>query len=875
MHHYLRPLLAPRSVALVGASDRPGSLGRIVYENLLAGQFAGELYAVNPNHQRIFTRPAFASLDAIGTGIDLAVIASPPEAVAGILAQVALAPKAAILMTASPGNDRRETVSWTRKIVAISRKRNIRLVGPGALGVIRTDIGLNATYCAPPALRGRLALVAQSGAVSAAMLDFAAPMGIGFSSVISLGGGIDVGFGELLDFLLLDSATDGILLYIEDVGDARAFLSALRAAARTKPVVALKAGRSLEPRQEPSHDAVFDAALRRAGTVRVQTYAQLFAAARILAVGRIPQGNRLAVVSNGRGPALLAADSASEHGVALAKFTSATVSTLEALLPQTCARTNPIDVRGNASPARLAAAVDAALADPNVDAVLAIHVARPVTGAADSARAVADVARKSTKPVFGAWLGALDRREVDAALDAGAVANFFTPENAVEAIAFLAAYRSNQRWLLEVPPSQSMPDLPDFDAAERIRERAEQKRRSLLDTEDVAQLLTAFGISMPRSTVVETLPEAQAAAAQLHFPVTLTPDSDTRNVTSLRGIRTRDALAKAWAAIHLEGATRERMSSGAHVVMRRHIKRNGASAFAIGVVVDRIFGPVVTLGAGAPTPQASATRTLMLPPLNQQLAADLMHTALRSIRPDGMATESEQQALQRVLLQVSTLICALPWVRTLELDPVVATDGHAQVLNARVVVDAKKKPTPGYRHMAIHPYPVELVGAITLQDGTVLPVRPIMPEDAERERAFVHGLSDESRYFRFFYQLHELTPAMLARFTQVDYDRELALVVLAPTPKGEQIIAVARYIANPDHESAEFAIVVADAWQKRGVARKLMERLIAAAKTRGFVRLQGTVLRANSRMLRFTTALGFQALNDPDDAEQVIVELRL
>jgi acetyltransferase len=797
MHHYLRPLLAPRSVALVGASERPGSLGRIVYENLLAGEFAGELYAVNPNHQRIFARPAFASLDAIGTGVDLAVIASPPDTVAGILAQGALAPKAAILMTAPTGNDRSEAVAWTRKIVAISRKRNIRFVGPGALGVIRTDIGLNATYCAPPALRGRLALVAQSGAVSAAMLDFAVPMGIGFSSVISLGAGIGVGFGELLDFLLLDSATDGILLYIEEAGDARAFLSALRAAARTKPVVALKAGRSLEPDREPSHDAVFDTALRRAGTVRVQTYAQLFAAARILAVGRIPQGNRLAIVSNGRGPALLAADSASEHGVVLAKFTSATVSELDALLPHACSRTNPIDVRGSASPVLLAAAVDTALADPNVDAVLAIHVARPITGATDSARAVADVARKSSKPVFGAWLGALDRREVDAALDGGMIANFFTPENAVEAIAFLAAYRSNQRWLLEAPPSRPMPELPDFAAAERIRERAEQERSSRLGNADRAKLLAAFGID--------------------------------------------DAAG---------------------------IKGDGASAFAVGVVVDRVFGPVITLGAGASAAHASAKRALALPPLNQRLASDLIHS-------NGMASESEQAALQRLLLQVSTLVCALPWVRTLELDPVVAIDGQAQVLDARIVVDPKKMPTPGYRHMAIHPYPVELVGTVALKDGTTLPVRPIMPEDAEHERAFVHRLSDESRYFRFFYQLHELTPAMLARFTQVDYDRELALVVLSPTPKGEQFIAVARYIANPDHESAEFAIVVADEWQNRGVARKLMERLIAAAKMRGFLRLRGSVLRANQKMLRFTTGLGFRVLNDPDDSEQAIVEIQL
>jgi acetyltransferase len=264
-----------------------------------------------------------------------------------------------------------------------------------------------------------------------------------------------------------------------------------------------------------------------------------------------------------------------------------------------------------------------------------------------------------------------------------------------------------------------------------------------------------------------------------------------------------------------------------------------------------------------------------LPPLNERLASDLIHAALASIRSNGMASESEQGALQRLLLQVSTLVCALPWVRTLELDPVVAIDGQAQVLAARIVVDPKKMPTPGYRHMAIHPYPVELVGTVVLKDGTTLPIRPIMPEDADRERAFVHGLSDESRYLRFFYQLHELTPAMLARFTQVDYDRELALVVLATTPKGEQFIAVARYVANPDRESAEFAIVVADEWQNRGVARKLMERLIAAAKMRGFVRLRGSVLRANPKMLRFTTGLGFAVLNDPDDSEQAIVEIQL
>ena len=873
MHHYLRPLFAPQSVALVGASERPASLGRIVYENLLGGGFTGDIYAVNPKHSRILAQPAFASLDAIGRPVDLAIVASPPEAVADIFANVTKPPRAAILMSAPTRYNRKDADAWTRRIAAIAGKRKIKLIGPGALGVIRTDIGLNATYCAPVAHSGRLALLAQSGAVSAAMLDFAAPMGIGFSSVLSFSAGIGVGFGELLDFLLLDAATDGILLYIEDTGDARAFMSALRSAARTKPVVALKAGRSQEDRQQPSHDAVFDAALRRAGTVRVQTYTQLFAASRILAVGRIPDGNRLAIVSTGHGPALLAADSASERGVTLAKLASSSVAALDKILPPMSAPANPIDVRGDAPPGRLAAAVDVALSDPNVDAVLALHVAGPATGATDSARAVADVARKSRKPVFGAWLGALDRREADAALDAGNIANFFTPETAVEAFSFLAAYRANQRWLLEVPPSQPMPDLPDFDAVERIRERVERERKSRLDNADLAALLAAFGIRALPAILVETLAEAEAAAARFRFPVTLTFDTDSRHATSLRGVRTRAQLAKAWAALHLEGSAHDRESAAGRVIVRRQVARDGASAFAIGVTVDHVFGPVISLAAGAHGPQASAARALMLPPLNESLAADLMHAALASIRTDSAPGESEQGAVQQVLLRVSALVCALPWVRVLELDPVVAIDGHAQVLDARIVVDPKRKSTAGYGHMAIHPYPVELIGTIALRDGTMIAMRPIMPEDAERERRFVQGLSDQSRYFRFFYQLHELTPGMLARFTQVDYDRELALVALAPD--SESIIGVARYIVNPDHESAEFAIVVADEWQGRGVARPLMEHLIASARRRGLARLQGAVLKTNQKMLRFTKALGFSAHDDPEDHEQVVAELAL
>jgi acetyltransferase len=616
---------------------------------------------------------------------------------------------------------------------------------------------------------------------------------------------------------------------------------------------------------------VFDAALMRAGTVRVQTYTQLFAAARILAIGRIPRGDRLAIVSNGRGPALLAADEAALRGVTLAKFTPETVAALDAILPHTSERANPVNVRGSATPARFADAVRATLADPNVDAVVALHVARPVIGATDSARAVAAVARESGKPVLGAWLGAVNRREVDDALDAGAIANYFTPENAVDAFSFLAAYRRNQAWLLEVPPPQPAPEPPDLAVAERLRESAAREGRTRLMTGELLTLLAAFGIATPPFAIVETLAEAEAEAKRLRFPVTLALDSDEPDATAaLREIRTRAALARAWGELHLSLRDLPRAGFSGRTLVRHARPAHAGLAASVGVATDAAFGPVITLGAGA---AVGAAQSVMLPPLNHRLALDLVSVTFASARGVAHVGPDEGEALAHALTQVSALVCALPWVHTLELQPVMVAAGRAQVLAARAVIDPKRLPQPAYRHMAIHPYPVELVDAVTLRDGTMLRIRPIRPEDAELERAFVHGLSEQTRFFRFFYQLNELTPTMLARFTQVDYDRELALVAVAQSPQeGDEFVGVARYITNPDRESAEFAVVVADAWQGRGIARALMDRLIAAAKKRGLERLVGTVLRSNRNMLLFTAALGFRTHDDPEDVEQVVVE---
>jgi len=876
LQHYLAPLLKPQSVALVGASDQAGSLGRTVFENLLAAAYSGTVYAVNPHHRRMFGRRVYASVAAIGKPIDLAIIATPAGAVPNVLDDAKAHIRTAALMSFPDTADPAVGRAWRRTVVAIARKRGIRLLGPGAFGVIRTDIGLNATFCAPMALPGRLALIAQSGAVCTAMLDFAGPMQIGFSTVTSLGGGIDVGFGELLDALVHDPGTDGILLYVESVGDARAFVSALRAAARTKPVVVLKAGRSLEgmpatvDAMEPviAPDTVFDAALMRAGTVRVRTYAQLFAAARILAMGKIPRGDRLAIVSNGRGPGILAADCAAAAGVPLVQLGTSTVKALDALLPPEIPRENPVDVRGDAPPDRLAAAVAALLSDPDADAILALHVPRPIIGAVEAAQAVAAVARGSDKPVLGAWLGAVTRPDVHHALEAGGIANFFTPELAVDAFSYLAAYRRNQEWLLEVPPSQPDPEPPDLAAAERIREHALAQGRGMLAGPDTQDLLAAFGIVTAPIAIVATLAEAQAAARRLRYPVTLTLDASAPTAEGA-AITNGRALARAWREMEEAAARDPERAAGGRTIVQRATPPGVIGAYAITLATDPVFGPVIAAGPSARGATAPSPRAVMLPPLNHRLASDLLSAA-------GIAASGD--ALVQLLLRVSALACALPWVRALLFDPVTVVRNRLEIRAARIVVDPKRKPAPGYRHMAIHPYPVELESQMVLADATVLAVRPIRPEDAELERRFVASLSEQTRYYRFFYRLHELSPAMLARFTQVDYDRELALVALAPDvegPGGMAIVAIARYIANVDHESAEFAVVVADAWHGRGVATQLMRRLIASAKTKGLQRLVGTVLRANQTMVQFARGLGFAIHDDPEEAEQVTVELPL
>lgn len=898
MHrHYLQPLLAPERVALVGASDREGSLGRIVLRNLAAGGLAA-LYPVNPRHREVAGRRAYARLTDLPQPVDLAVIATPAPTVAQILRDAGAAGiRAAVVLTSGFAESGAKGRSLQEGLLAAAREAGVRLIGPNCLGIMRTRAdggGLNATFARTAARFGRLALVSQSGAICGAILDWAWSAEVGFSSMISLGGAADVDFGEVLDFLVADEQTDAILLYVEGIRDARRFMSALRAAARVKPVIVLKVGRYASgSKAASSHtgalvgsDTVFDAALRRGGAVRVKTYTQLFAAARMLASfdpERLPGGERLAIVTNGGGPGVVAADSAAENGVPLAVLSPATLAALDAKLPAQWSRGNPIDIIGDAPAARFGDAAAAVLADPGVDALLAMYSPVAVTEPEAAARALAGAIRGRApgKRVLAAWLGDINPNASRAYLEAEGIANFYTPENAIEAFALLCAYRRNQMQLFEIPSaSHEREKAPDLAAAQAIFERALAEKRSVLTEDEAKALLRAFDLPVPKTVVARTREEAVAAAREVGLPAVIKIHSpDLTHKSDVGGVRldlsSEEMVASAFDDMlrHVKALRPQARIEG--VVVMPMLRFPFQREVLVGVATDPVFGPVISFGSGGISVETVRDTAVALPPLNEALARELIQRTrvARLLAAYRDVPAADLGALAGVLRGVSRLVCALAWVKEMDLNPVLAHPGGAAIADARIVIDpARAAPAhggPRYLHMAIHPYPAELESEATLADGTRIAIRPMRPEDVALEQRFFDGLSERSRFQRFMQYLPELPPRMLERFTQLDYDRELALVAL----HASEFVAVGRYAPNRDGETAEFALVVADAWQGRGIGRHLLQQLREQAREAGYKALYGNILQANREMLDLAQRLGF--VHDSHEGTDVTVVSRL
>jgi acetyltransferase len=881
-HHYLTPLFEPASVAIVGASEIAGKVGTVLIANMLASGFRGALYAVNPKYASVRGVPCYASVSVLPKPVELAVIATPARTVPGIIEECGRAGvRAAVVITAGFGEAGPEGAKLERTLLDNARRYGVRLIGPNCLGILRPEIGLNATFARGTARAGSLGLVSQSGAVCAAMLDWATPNAIGFSSVVSLGGSGDVDFGEIIDYLANDSKTEHILLYIEGIRDARRFLSSLRAAARVKPVIVMKVGRHpAGSRAAVSHtgaivgtDDVFDAAVRRAGVVRVTTVGQLVAAAQALASRVRPRGNRLAVITNGGGPGVMAADHAADLGLALAELSPATIESLRQALPANWSHGNPIDLIGDADSARYRAAVSACLADDGVDGVLAILTPQAMTDAEEIARVIAQTAREASKPTIACWMGEASVGAGRKVLQEARIPVFRTPDPAVEMFAHLAAFYRNQQTLLQTPGPLAHKAPPDREGAQFVIDAVLAERRSLLSETESKALLAAFHIPIARAVLARSPHDAMLMAREIGFPVAMKIDSpDISHKSDVGGVRLNlnDAAAVRLAYQEMLEAV-GRKQPGARltgVTIEPMIVRPNGRELMIGVMRDSVFGPAISFGSGGTTVEIHRDRAVALPPLNAFLVADMVRSTRvsRLLGNFRNLPAVNMQALESVLLRVSEIVCELPGIEALDINPLIVDESGAVAVDARIVVRDPRPMRSRYSHLAIHPYPEDLVTTWPLADGSSVLLRPIRPEDADMEQAFVRGLSENSRYFRFMNSVRELTPAMLARFTQIDYDRDMAFVAVREEGGRDIEIAVARYATNPDWQTCEFALVVADAWQCKGLGRRMLERLIEVARWRGLRTMLGHVLAGNQPMLGLCKKLGFEISDHPDDA---------
>lgn len=887
MTHYLANFFQPNAIAVIGASDRHHSVGMKVFKNLLEGKFIGKLYAVNPKHTFIHNQPCYSSIEKINESIALAIITTPNHTIPKILKECGEKKiKAVVIISSGFSETGKAGKELESDILKIAQQYHIRIIGPNCLGIMRPHLNMNATFDNNFAFADGLALVSQSGAISAAILDWSINKKIGFSAIISLGNSADVDFGDVLDYLAIDPKTKSILLYIEGIQNSKRFMSGLRAAARTKPVIAIKGGRNKQgSRAALSHtgaiigdDDVFDTALKRAGVVRVTTIDELFLAAEILSGSHSQvKGNRLIIITNGGGAGVMAADHASKLNVSLPDLNENTIENLNKVLPIQWSHQNPIDIIGDATPNRYHDALDICSKE-EVDGILAILVPVAMSNPIQVAKQVIRNAELTEKLILACWMGEKQVKTSWRLFEKNKIPYFDTPEKAISAFSYLADYYYNQQLLIQIPKPFSPQETPDIESARTIIESALKNNKNVLTTTESKNILNAFLIPVSEAKEAKTKNEAIAIASHIGFPLVMkisSPDISHKqeaqgvalNITNNQTVQdTFDKLINRAKETYPHAAI-----SG--VTLEPMIKSPDDRELMIGVINDKVFGPVISFGVGGTFVEINKDRALELPPLNKFLAESLITRTkiAKALEKFRNMPSANIEAIINILLRVSEMICALPHIQEMDINPIIVNNKNAIAVDARIVV---RKPTSSapYHHMAIHPYPDYLISSYKI-DNHLITIRPIRPEDAEIEQEFIRTLSNESKYFRFMENINELSQEMLIRFTQIDYYREMALVASYTDAESDKIIGITRYTINPDGESAEFAIVIADAWHNKGIGAKLLASLINIAKNRSITSIEAVVLSNNIAMLELARHQGFNISTSDDPAVKIVKKI--
>jgi acetyltransferase len=870
----LEHLFAPKSVALVGASERPGSLGATLLHNLLAGGFKGEVWPVNPKYGELAGRRCYASVADLPAAPALAVICTPPATIPAIVRQLGeRGTRAAVVLSSGISEGRTARGRGLRQaMLDAAHPYLLRLLGPNSAGLLTPGLGLNASVATSGALPGRIAFVSQSGALMVGVLDWARTRGIGFSHFIALGDAADVDLGDVLDYLASDGATGAILLYLQDLRYARKFMSAARAAARSKPVLVLRAGREDDPLPSAAsesgalagRDDVFDAAIRRAGMLRVYTTDQLFSAAETLAYARPLHGERLAIVSNGAGPGVLARDALAYGGGVGAQFSNESQARLEALLAPGWRRGNVVNLQGGAAPELYRETLEILLADPQVDALLLIQSPTATVLSRDVAEAIAPLVRSASKTLLSCWLGGGAVSEARAIASGARLPAYRTPEDAVAGFLQLVHYRRNQNLLMEVPPSMAGSVAPDRAAARALVREAVASGRYLLSDPETKAILRTYGMAVVETRQAAGVEEAVSAAQRIGYPVAvkiLTPDvmhkSDFGGVAlDLDGdegvraaaTRMRRRLAELFPQAKFEGYSVQAM-----------VRRSNAHELIVGAALDAVFGPVIVFGQGGVTVEVADDHAVGLPPLNLVLARDLVDRTrvARLLAGYRNRPAANMDAVLATLVQVSRMVADIPEIVELDLNPLLADSRGAVVLDARMRLALADRSGSTLDRLAIRPYPRELEETIDWQ-GAPLLLRPIRPEDGPAHLAFFDALTPDDVRYRMFVRVRELQPSQLARFTQIDYDREMAFIATRLTPQGvAETLAVGRVVADPDNITAEFAVTVRSDLKGMGLGKLMMQKLIDYCRARGTREIVGEALPQNSRITGLAKRMGF------------------
>jgi acetyltransferase len=882
-----RPLDAifrPDAVAVVGATDRPGSVGRTIMRNLVSSPFGGTVYPVNSRRRSVLGIKAYPSLSEIPERVDLAVIVAPAPAVPGIVSEcVEAGVEGAIIISAGFRETGAEGMELERRVMEEARRGRMRIIGPNCLGVMTPNTGLNATFAGGIARPGSVGFLSQSGALLTAILDQSFRENLGFSAFVSLGSMMDVGWGDLIYYLGDDPKTKAIVIYMESVGDARSFLSAAREVALTKPIIVIKAGRSeAAGKAAASHtgsltgsDEVLDAAFRRSGVLRVDEISDLFDMTEVLGKQPRPRGPRMTIITNAGGPAVLATDALIGNGGELAGISDETMETLNGILPAPWSHGNPIDILGDADPDRYAKALETAADDPESDGLLVVLTPQDMTDPTETAESLAPYAASIGKPVLASWMGGSEVAPGESILNGAGIPTFDYPDAAARAFANMWRYQYNLRGIYETP--QLADGEVDRERADELLDGVRDSGRTLLTEYEAKELLSAYGIPTVETRVARDVEAAVEAAEAIGYPVVVKLDSETiTHKTDVGGVRLNlrgpEEVRRAFEEMQERIEAEYSPEDFGGVTVQPMVSLDGYEII-VGSSIDPQFGPVLLFGSGGQLVEVYRDRALALPPLTTTLARRLMEgtrisTALKGVRGRGPV---DTDALEKLLVRFSQLVVEQPWIEEIDINPLLASSERIIALDARVVLHDPRTPEEELPQPAIRPYPTQYVWQEETSDGDPITIRPIRPEDEPAMIRFHEYLSEQSVYMRYFHMMNldqRTAHERLTRICFIDYDREMALVAEGTDPAtGEMGIFGVSRLSRPGGvtDEAEFSVLVNDRYQRKGIGTMLVEKLLEVGRDEGLDRITAQILLDNHPMQRISRRLGFELHRDIEE----------